>query len=236
MEIFDELLNNSNNEPNALAIFSINIERTQMLITAIDKIKAYNTNYQSSQFRTNFELGKNIRDIQEKELSKIQRSCTEQAIISLVIAFESYYKELLNEIIHLYPGIFVSQNTIYSDKLNSLLEGEKPLNIEDVERELKLRNRFDYFKLFKAYSIEFVSDEETEIIEYLYTIRNYLVHCSQRKNSKTESRLKEITRPLKHKYLGLSTEAKRLLTKMIKIVGELDKRVKKCCNVLNKDA
>jgi hypothetical protein len=89
--------------------------------------------------------------------------------------------------------------------------------------------------LFKAYSIEFVSDEETEIIKYLYTIRNYLVHCSQGKDSKTESRLKESPRPLKHKYLGLSTEAKRLKTKMIKIVGELDKKVKKCCNVLNKE-
>jgi len=173
MEIFDELLSNSNTEPNALAIFFINMERTQMLITAIDKVKAYNTNYQSSQFQINFELGKDIRDIQEKELSKIQRSCTEHAIISLVIAFEAYYKELLDEIIHFYPSIFVSQNTNYSDKLNSLLEGEKPLNIEDVKRELNLRNRFDYFKLFKAYSIEFVSDEETEIIRYLRFFQDF---------------------------------------------------------------
>ena len=206
-----------------------------MLIAAVEKIKSYNTNYQGSQFRINIETGKVIQDIQNKELLKIQLSCAEHALISMVTAFESYYKELLNEIIHFYPGIFVSQNTNYSDKLNSLLEGERQLNIEDVERKLKLGNRFDYFKLFKAYSIEFVSDEEAEIIKYLYTIRNYLVHNRGRKDSKTESRLKKIPSPLKHKYLGLFTEAKRLKTKMITIVGELDKKVKKRCNVLNKE-
>jgi hypothetical protein len=132
----------------ALKIFESNIERTNQLINSVDKIHAYNRIYQENTI-DNY-LRDAIKKSQIKELDTIRTSCYEHAIISLATAYESYYKELLQQLISELPNYFLDISTIYSLKINELINSEEHIDYNDIENieELNLRNRFGYYKFF----------------------------------------------------------------------------------------
>ncbi len=60
---------------NAIETFQKNIERTDMLITAMEKIGAYNRIYQDKAYEINSEYGRIVTESQNKELIIIEQSC-----------------------------------------------------------------------------------------------------------------------------------------------------------------
>jgi hypothetical protein len=51
-----------------------------------------------------------VTQIQDEELNRIGKSCIEHAVISLATAFETYYKEFLQQLLFIRPGFFLSKN------------------------------------------------------------------------------------------------------------------------------
>ena len=100
----------------AVINFAVNTERTEMLITAIAKIKAYNWLYQQKTLGENLEMGYVVQKVQNKELEKIEKSCAEHAIVSLCTNFEVYCKDLVQELLYKFPGVFKNKNTRYKEK------------------------------------------------------------------------------------------------------------------------
>ena len=74
----------------AIPLLGKNLNRTDMLIEAMTKIKAYNRLYQMEHARDRDYLV--VKGVQDKQLEKIEQSCAEHAIVSLATAFETYYK------------------------------------------------------------------------------------------------------------------------------------------------
>lgn len=74
----------------AIASLKRNLHRTEMLIEAMAKIKAYNRLYQMEDIhdREYYEM---VKAVQDQQLEHIERSCGQHAIISLATAFETYY-------------------------------------------------------------------------------------------------------------------------------------------------
>ena len=70
----------------AMDMFLRNIGRTNALIEAIDKIKAYNRLYQIQEAAEDPEYARLVASIQNSQLAWIEQSCAEHAIISLVTA------------------------------------------------------------------------------------------------------------------------------------------------------
>ena len=93
---------------NAIEVFKKNILRTESLIVAMEKLKAYNRLYQMNIEKSYPYNAKIDKQIQDKELSNIEKSCGEHAIISLVTAFETYYKELLQQLLSEYSTFLMS--------------------------------------------------------------------------------------------------------------------------------
>lgn len=192
-----------------------------MLLEAIDKIKAYDRLYRIKQ--TDPKYLKTVEIVQNKQFEKIQLSCGEHAIISLATSFETYYKELLQQLLFQFQHYFISKQTVYSAKLAELLNSEHPVNYEFIESKLSLRNRFEYYDFLKAHDISFLSPDEATFIEYIYLKRNSYVHNAGRVDSKTQKKLDTITPPITENII--STEAKRLRTKLKKIVFKLHDRI-----------
>jgi len=192
-----------------------------MLLEAIDKIRAYNRLYRMEQ--TNREYLKMVEKVQDEEFEQIQQSCGEHAIISLATSFETYYKELLQQLLFQFPDYFTSRLTEYSTKLTELINSEHPVNYELIEAKLKLRNRFDYYDFFKAYDIEFLSPDEEKLIEYIYLKRNNYVHNAGRLDTKTQKKL-EVSSPPYNEHI-ISTEAKRLRTKLKRAIYKVHDRI-----------
>ncbi len=198
----------------AIALLHKNLGRTEMLFTAMEKIKAYNRIYQMN--IRDLEYYKIVKNIQDQELERIERSCGEHAIISLATAFETYYKELLQELLYKYPSYFLSKHTSYSSVVNNLIERSDPVTYEEIESALRLQKRSDYDKLFKAYSIPFLSAEDKAFVKYIVLWRNCFVHNAGRITAKARESLTGIQKPFDEPLL--STEAKRLRTKFLKVV------------------
>lgn len=205
----------------AWELFTYNLNRTNMLLEAIDKIRAYNRLYQMEQ--TDREYLKMVEKIQAEQFVQIQQSCGEHAIISLATSFETYYKELLQQLLIQFPDHFTARLTKYSTKLTELVNSEHPVNYELIEAKLKLCNRFDYYDIFKAYNIKFLSPDEDNFIEYIYLKRNNYVHNAGRLDTKTKGKL-EVTSPPYNGY-AISTEAKRLRTKLKRVIYKLHNRI-----------
>jgi hypothetical protein len=106
-------------QTNARELLLMNLQRTEMLITAMEKIKAFNQIYQMKQ--TNPDDYRIVRGFQDAELVKIEQSCGEHAIISLATAFETYYKELTQQLLAQHPEYFIARRTVYSDKVINLI-------------------------------------------------------------------------------------------------------------------
>src|ERR1700753_2907226 len=161
----------------AIDVCNKNIDRTNSLIAAMEKIGAYNRLYQMKvATRIDSQFANTVSKVQKEELSRIEKSCSEHAIISLSTVFETYYKELLQQLLFLYPEFFLSRQTKYTDSIQELIEGREQFSYEHIELKLNLRSRFDYYKFFQAYSISLLEVKEVEFIEYLYVKRNNFVH------------------------------------------------------------
>jgi hypothetical protein len=206
---------------NAIELFGKNLARTEMLIVAMEKIKAYNQIYQNK--RIDLDMCKMIKSIQDEELVEIERSCGEHAIISLITAFETYYKELLQELLSEYQEYFVSRQTLYSAKVNELFNDKSLLTYEDIQDRLNLNNRFRYYEFLQTYSITILSGEEKDTVEHLYLRRNNYVHNAGGPDEKLKRKLQKNPSPFPD--VVVSTEAKRLRTKLRKILLRSYKRV-----------
>lgn len=210
---------------NAIQIFQINIGRTNALIEAMDKIKAYNRIYQMSESATSLGLehAKSVAQIQNRELNWIELSCAEHAIISLATAFETYYKELVQELLANYPDFFFSQDTNSVSRVRELIVSKEKYSWEEIGLKLKLKYRRNYYNFFKDYSVPFLSEKETELIEYIFVKRNDFVHNTGKSDKKTKVELQKIHPPVNEEMIR--TEAKRLRTKLERTVIYLHKRV-----------
>ena len=233
-------------ETDARAVLEKNLARTESLISAMEKIYGYNRNYQDSLYQSySTQLadnpGKNeeeklkrlksvqyittaVKDVQERELEGINTSCGEHAIISLSTAFETYYKELVQELLRLSPDFFVTQNTPYSENIRNLIEEPTSRNYEEIGKTLKLRTRWDYYKFFDLYSIPFLSLEERDFIEQIYIKRNNFVHNAGKEDKKSREKMDRTGSIQNNLYI--STEAKKLRTKFKRMMFKTDKKLR----------
>lgn len=210
---------------NAIQIFQINIGRTNALIEAMDKIKAYNRIYQMSESvtRLGLEYAKSVAQIQNRQLNWIELSCAEHAIISLATAFETYYKELVQELLANYPDFFLSQDTNSVGRVRELIASKEKYSREEISLKLKLKYRHNYYDFLKDYSVPFLTEKEDQLIEYIFVKRNDFVHNAGKSDKKTKLELKKIHPPVNEEMIR--TEAKRLRTKLERTVISLNKRV-----------
>lgn len=212
-------------QTDAIEVFNKNIDRTNSLIAAMEKISGYNRIYQMhAAAEINSQYGDIVTRVQSEELRRIEKSCSEHAIISLSTAFETYYKELLQHLLFLRPEFFLSQHTKYTDSIKGLVEGRELFSYEHIEVRLNLRSRFDYYKFFQAHSLPLIEPKESEFIEYLYAKRNNFVHNAGKTDEKTQRKLKSLPAPVDNS--AITTEAKRLRTKFTKLIISIDKRIK----------
>ncbi len=212
-------------EADAFKIFHVNINRTNMLIEAIDKIKAYNWLYQQRIAAEEHHFLQDVIRVQNTQLEDIGQTCAEQAIISLATVFETYCSELLQELLASNPDYFKKQTNIYSNKINDLLNDIKLHTYEEIEKKLGLQGRISYYRFYQSYNIPFITDgTEREFIEYIYAWRNHFVHNANRSDFKRDQLLITIKPPVKE--ASLVTEAKRLRTSMTKLITKIDMRVK----------
>jgi hypothetical protein len=210
---------------NAVEVVKKNLGRTESLIEAMGKIQAYNRIYQMKTAETIPEFVGVVTQVQNKQLASIEESCGEHAIISLATAFETYYKELLQQLLFEVPDFFLSKKTKYSHQIQELIKDETPNSYDQIEARLKLRNRLHYYQLFAEYSIPFLTPQENEFIEYLYARRNSLVHNAGKATQQTQRKLAKVPAPVDN--ARVSTEAKRLRTKFKKIIKAIDQRINK---------
>jgi len=201
------------------------MERTEMLITAMSKIKAYNWMYQQKAYDVHPTHHDVVKKVQDKELSKIEVSCCEHAIISLCTTFEVFYKDLLQELLKKYPTFFQQKEAKYQDKIKNIITSKKRYNYENISHELKIYNRYDFIKLLKEFNLIFLKDDEIKIIEHIYAKRNNYVHDAGRINRKIKCRLKKFPSPTKEGYL--TTETKRLRTKFNRLILKAYNRIQK---------
>lgn len=216
----------------AMINFATNTEKTEMLIAAIDKIKAYNRLHQEKIFGENLKMGYIVQESQLNEFVKIEKSCSEHAIISLCTNFEVYYKELVQELLYKFPEIFMNENKGYKEKITEMLSGSKQFNYESIGNMLSLKNRFDYVAFFKKYSIPFLTDDELKIVEHMYVIRNNCVHNAGRSDSQTERRLEKY--PVPNVEFYISTKTKMLRTRFNRLIEKSHARTIKECEKLSK--
>lgn len=210
---------------NAVEIFQVNIDRTNMLIEAIDKIKAYNWLYQQNVAKTDPHFLQTISEVQNDQLVQIGQSCAEHAIISLSTVFETYYSELLQELLFSKPDYFTDQVNTYTQKLDTLINDTQAYTFEAIEKRLGLRGRKDYYQFFQSYNVPFITENtEQELIEFIYAWRNHFVHNANRPDPKRDHLLSTISSPIKE--TSLITQAKRLRTALTQLIPKIEMRVK----------
>jgi hypothetical protein len=206
-------------DTNALIVFNANLERTNLLIEAIVRIEKYNWIYQNGQKHP--EMGRIIKLSQDALLAKIETSCSEHAVISLATAFETYLKELFQEVLVKHSDFFLTKETKYSMNLKILIEDTKEHDYESISSALGFERGFNhsYLRFFKAYGINVLTKEENKWIETIYLCRNCFVHNAGKLDKKTFAKLKQ-TYPSKDgklwvgNYKQLRTQMKRLIPKI----------------------
>jgi hypothetical protein len=137
-------------ETNSIEVFIKNTQRTEMLILAMDKIKAYNRLYQDKAFSESIEYGKKVEEIQNIQLKKIEQSCSEHAMISLATSFETFCKEFISQLLFEFPQFFQGTRTKYSKKVEELISNKIEFNSDYITVHIGLNNRFDYYKFLKV--------------------------------------------------------------------------------------
>jgi len=174
--------------------------------------------------KTSLKSIKNVEEIQLRQFERINQSCGEHAVISLATAFETYYKELIQELLSLVPDFFHSTQTVFSNHIRQLIEDTEERNYEDISEALKLRKRWDYYKFFSVYSIPFLSPEEQQFVESIYAMRNNFVHNAGKPESKNFTKAIHLNSPDADLYV--STEAKKMRTRFKRMIAKVDEKLR----------
>ena len=145
------------------------------------------------------------------------------AIISLTTLFEIFYKELLQELLYRFPKYFNSIETKYSAIIKKLTNDSSNHDHQSIAELLDLKNRFKFLKFFKSFKLNFLLSNEKELVEYIYIWRNCFVHNGGKVDNNTLSKLQNVTKPVDEVYL--STESKRLRTKMKRLIPKIHSRI-----------
>ncbi len=206
----------------AIEVFQKNIGRTDALIEAMDKIKAYDCLYQMRESKDNPKMAKMIEKSQDQQLARIEQSCAEHAIISLATAFETYCKELVHELLVEHYDRFISRIN-NSNQVDDSIESKENVSFDIIEKTLNLNNRFDYINFFNNLSVPFLSSKDTDLIEYIYAKRNHYVHNVNRSDKRTKVKLKKIKLPVEEEIIR--TEAKRLCAKLKRMILSVNKKI-----------
>lgn len=204
-------------------VFSHNLERTNMLIQAMEKIKGYNYIYQQNPTYTP-EFRSIVEKSQSDELEKFEKSCSEHAIISLCTLFETYYKSILQELLFKNPQHFLSKETKYLADITELINATEVYDYHVIVEKLKLSKRFYVYKFFEEYSIPFLASNEHDIVEYLFLLRNVFVHNAGNFSDKVKERMQTMNVPYKDDYL--TTQSKRYRTLIKKLIIKIDKTIR----------
>jgi hypothetical protein len=199
----------------ASEVYESNIRRTNSLINAMDKIKALDRLYQEKTYAENYEMGRIVAQVQNEAFTHLQLSCAQHAIISLATAFETYLKELLQELLFKYGDYFCKTETSYSKKVEELIKSPAKNDYEAIAVALQLRGRYDYIDFFEEYSINLFSAEDKKLFEYIYLYRNCFVHNGNKIDAKTARKIQAL-RVVKDE--PLPTQSKRLRTKFEKCI------------------
>ena len=212
-------------QTDAIKIFHINIDRTNMLIEAADKIKAYNRLYQQCIAKKDPHFLKTVTPVQDTQLEEVERSCAEHAIIALATVFETYYSALLQELLTTKPDYFTKKSTDYTEKINELLSDAKAFTYEEIEKMLGVQGRKSYYRFFQSYNIPLTTNStEQELIEYMYVWRNHFVHNANRPDPKRDRQLSTLKPPVQE--ANLVTTVKRLRTSVTRLITKIDARIK----------
>ena len=172
--------------------------------------------------KDNPKQSKVIEEIQDQELVWIEQSCAEHAIISLATAFETYLKDLIQELLAEHSDRFMARINNYN-QIHNLIESEEIVPFDTILKKLKLNRWFDYCNFLKSLSIPFLSSKDLEFIEYIYVKRNHYVHNANRPDKIAKVKLQKIPNPVEGKIIR--TEAKRLRTKLERMVFSIHKKI-----------
>jgi len=212
--------------------FAANVERTNILITSMEKIKGYNRIYQERSYEQNYKMGQVITEVQNRELVKIEAACAEHAIISMATVYETFLKDLLQEVLYEYGGYFCLKETNYSETITKLVKGPKKNDYQSIGKALGINSRYGYIQFFKAYSIPIETPEEKALYDLIFVYRNSFIHHGSKMSANT---LKKLEAQDIVKEQTLTTRSKRLRTKVeraipktrIKVLQLLEKKTKK---------
>jgi hypothetical protein len=210
-------------EADSIKAFSENINRTDLLIEAVDKIKAYNKLYQNKTYFEDYNFGKMVEEIQDKQLEQIGISCSEHAIISLATTIENFCNELIQELLYKFPKFFQAQETKHKLRIRNLIKDKNEFDYEVITKKLGLNSRFDKYAFFKIFNLEFLTKEESNLMKYIILLRNSYVHNGTKIDNKTKTKLKFLVRPVNETLI--TTESKRLRTKIKRSIPKIYKRV-----------
>lgn len=198
-------------ETDALKVFEINMERTNMLIQAVDKIDGYNHLYQDKAYDESYDYGNIVKSIQYEELEKISISCHEHAIISLATVFESYLNELVQELLYRNGDYFLRQNSALQENLEKLITDTEIYDFEIILNTLRLKNRIHILNFLKDHNIILLNADQLNLIKSIYIRRNNFVHNGSSLSFKAKKQIEALNKVDEKKYIELSI--KRIRTK-----------------------
>ncbi|WP_291125696.1 hypothetical protein [Flavobacterium sp. UBA6031] len=200
----------------ALNVFEMNLERTNMLIQAAEKIGGYNYLYQDKAFDVDIAYGKIVRTIQNEELEKISISCFEHAIISIATAFETYLKELIQELLFKNGDYFLKQDTIWKETIKALIKESEIYDCEVILNRLELYNRFKIISFLSKHNISLLTQDQDNFIKAIYIKRNNFVHNGSVLSEKTKLQIIELKKTDTNQYINQSIKHTR--TKFRKMI------------------
>lgn len=204
---------------NAFKVFEINMERTNMLIQAVEKISAYNFLYQEKAYDRSPDYRNIIKSVQNKELEKISNSCYEHAIISIATTFETYLKELIQELLFKHGDYFLSQDSKWKERINAIINDSEKYDFEIILNRLNLKNRFQIIEFLNTYNLVLLTPDQENLLNSIYIKRNNFVHNGSKLSKKAKTQITELNKVDKEKYFDLSikstrTKFKRMMVKV----------------------
>ncbi len=209
-------------ENNTMIVFNANMHRTNMLITAIEKIKAYNWLYQQKAYENDIEYGKLVKSIQNQELEEIEKSCTEHAKISLSTTFEVFLKDLIQELLFNKPEYFLKTRTSYYHKLKTLIEDSLTYEYDSILKNLNLNNRYDFINFLGQYGIILLDQNQKNLVDIIYIYRNNYVHSGSKLDSKTKKLINDINKSENNNYSEYSI--KKLRNAFSRLIQNIHKK------------
>lgn len=203
----------------AFKVFEINMERTNILIQAVEKISAYNFLYQEKAYNISPDHRNIVKAVQDKELEKISNSCYEHAIISIATTFETYLKELVQELLFKHGDYFLNRNSKWKERINALINDSEKYDFEIILNRLNLRNRFQTIEFLDTYNLVLLTPDQENLINSIYIKRNNFVHNGSKLSKKAKTQITELNEVDKEKYFDLSikwtrTKFKRMMIKV----------------------